>query len=1004
VFSEKVAESTGGGEHFWSLPPQAGAVDAALQVDLSSQPTGVYNYSLTTGINLFVPRGFVGSSSTVAGKIIQVNSITSPFGSGWGLAGCQQLFVNNDGSVLLVDGNGQEQLFQLPARLHRDLLVPSYNTNSILRYDQTTGALLGAFVPSGSGGLAGPISAIFGPDGNLYVTSQATNSILRYDGTTGVFKDAFVAPGSGGLNTPEELLFGPDGNLYVDTRLTNQVLRYNGTTGAFIDVFASGGGLSRPLGMAFGPDGNLYVSSNATVSILRYDGKNGTFLNTFVASGSGGLAAPTKLVFGPDGNLYVTDYQGNQVLRYNGKSGAFMDVFAAGNGLKQPDGLSFGPDGNLYVSSTGTNSVLRYNGTTGAFIDVFVASGEGGLSDPLYSTFFPAIQSGGAISYTSPQGDFSTLEKLPDGTFQRTLKDQTVYTFNAQNMLASVRDRNGNQTQFIYDNAGRLLRVVDPAGLATTLTYSGSQVSTITDPVGRTTQLAFDAAGNLVSITDPDGSQLRWEYDAGHHQTAFIDKRGQRGEDFYDFAGRATKAIRRDGTVVQVSPVEVQGLYPADATTDPTSPPLAVVIDNAMASYADGNGNVVHTLLNQAGQAISSSDAAGPLPLVQRNSQNLVTQLTDARGNTTHFVYDSRGNLTSQSDAAPAVPVVQLPRDFSSVQGSNNLFFEEYGDNRPTNTQNPSSTFAKPLPFVGTVNITNGSATSTGPQYADASDFPFILQDVSRNLLILHPGSGGTNLGGGTANIGASVTFVAPTDGTFHLTGDFARFNDFRSAGDGVDVAIIKNFDAAHLLFASTISSNNAVNPDDPFAGTGVASFSLDVTLTHGDAVRFVVFSDAQGQDGTFDATALRLTITNSTALHSASSGPPAFSAPTTIPVGTYPRSVAVGDLARNGDLDLVTANYADNTVSVLIGHGDGTFAPRQDYPVGNQPWGMVVGDVNGDGIPDIVTANRGDKTVSVLLGKGDGTFGPRTDYPAGSARSPWPWATSTATATLTSF
>ena len=38
----------------------------------------------------------------------------------------------------------------------------------------------------------------------------------------------------------------------------------------------------------------------------------------------------------------------------------------------------------------------------------------------------------------------------------------------------------------------------------------------------------------------------------------------------------------------------------------------------------------------------------------------------------------------------------------------------------------------------------------------------------------------------------------------------------------------------------------------------------------------------------------------------------------------------------------------------------------------------MAVADVNGDGKPDLVVANDGSNTVSVLLGNGDGTFAAR--------------------------
>jgi hypothetical protein len=254
-----------------------------------------------------------------------------------------------------------------------DLLVSSYYTHSVLRYDETTGAFIGVF--ASGGGLSYPQGLAFGPDGNLYVSSGANAMVLRYNGTTGAFMDTFVTYNSGGLGMPRGLVFGPDGNLYVSDYATDGVKRYNGTTGAFMDTFTSGAGLCSGWGLAFGPDGNLYASSVFCNAVLRYNGTTGAFIDTFAS-----VDYPHGLVFGPDANLYVIR---GQVLRYNGTTGAFMDTFASGGGW----GLAFGPDGNLYVSSSNTDQVLRYNGTTGAFMDVF-ASG-GGLDEPTFLIFTP---------------------------------------------------------------------------------------------------------------------------------------------------------------------------------------------------------------------------------------------------------------------------------------------------------------------------------------------------------------------------------------------------------------------------------------------------------------------------------------------------------------------------------------------------------------------------------------------------------------------------------------
>ena len=90
-----------------------------------------------------------------------------------------------------------------------------------------------------------------------------------------------------------------------------------------------------------------------------------------------------------------------------------------------------------------------------------------------------------------------------------------------------------------------------------------------------------------------------------------------------------------------------------------------------------------------------------------------------------------------------------------------------------------------------------------------------------------------------------------------------------------------------------------------------------------------------------------------------------------TYPVGAGPSGVAVADVNGDGKLDLVLAN---DGVSVLLGNGDGTFQPHVDTPpVGGEA--IVVSDLNGDGIPDVATANQVINTLSVLIGHGDGTF-----------------------------
>jgi hypothetical protein len=96
------------------------------------------------------------------------------------------------------------------------------------------------------------------------------------------------------------------------------------------------------------------------------------------------------------------------------------------------------------------------------------------------------------------------------------------------------------------------------------------------------------------------------------------------------------------------------------------------------------------------------------------------------------------------------------------------------------------------------------------------------------------------------------------------------------------------------------------------------------------------------------------------------------------------PADVTVADLNGDGIPDLIYADYVTANVAVRLGKGDGTFGPERTYPAGKGAHEAVVADVNGDGKPDLVCVNAVGDSVSVLLGNGDGTFQPQKAYPVG--------------------
>ncbi|HEU4382217.1 MAG TPA: VCBS repeat-containing protein [Anaeromyxobacteraceae bacterium] len=102
--------------------------------------------------------------------------------------------------------------------------------------------------------------------------------------------------------------------------------------------------------------------------------------------------------------------------------------------------------------------------------------------------------------------------------------------------------------------------------------------------------------------------------------------------------------------------------------------------------------------------------------------------------------------------------------------------------------------------------------------------------------------------------------------------------------------------------------------------------------------------------------------------------------------LGGAASAVVAADFDGDGRLDLAVGYYSEQppNVAILLGNGDGSFRPPATFAGVRIPDDIAVGDLDGNGVPDLVVAGSYSyiqpneyPPVAVLLGKGDGTFAP---------------------------
>jgi hypothetical protein len=608
--------------------------------------------------------------------------------------------------------------------------------------------------------------------------------------------------------------------------------------------------------------------------VLKETYSSGSYTESTIADG--GLSWPTEIAVDGNGNVYFADYFNSRVLKETYSSGSYtQSVIPTGSPLGNTFGVAVDGSGNVYISDVSNTRVLKEDFAGAPPSLSFASTNVGSTSSDSPQTVTVLNFGSAALTAVAPgltlPADFTLATGSgtpPDCTSSFSLAANASCNLSIDFFPTTTGTL--SETLTLTDNS------LNASSATQSITLNGTGIGSVGPPPPTTPTITWATPAPITYGTPLNGVQLN-----------------------------AVASV--DGTYVYSPVAETIPIVGSDALSVTFYPSDSIDYTTATATvYLTVNQPTTTTTTLALSSALVSSGTVVTFTATVSNGSAVTTGLVTFCDATAAYCENSAIIGTAQLTSAGTAVIKLVPgigsHSYKAVFGGNT-------------TSLKSTSSAQALVVTGTFPTATAISSS-----GSAGSYTLT----------------GTVVGTGSASLSptGTVSFLDTSNGNAVLGS--------QTLGSGV----------AALSFAN--SSTPAVG-NEPAAVT-VGDFNGD-----GKADLAV----ANGSSGT-----VTVLLGNGDGTFTAAAGSP-------ITVGSRPVSVAVGDFNGDGKADLAVANYVDNTVTVLLGNGDGTFTPAAGSPivVGNGPGSVVVGDFNGDSKSDLAVANNGDNTVTVLLGNGDGTF-----------------------------
>ncbi|MBI3083801.1 MAG: hypothetical protein HYY90_05510 [Candidatus Omnitrophica bacterium] len=329
------------------------------------------------------------------------------------------------------------------------------------------------------------------------------------------------------------------------------------------------------------------------------------------------------------------------------------------------------------------NSKLNYDGPLGFgwvhFYDVHLTENADGsvlfLDDDGGKRPFTKNPDG---SYTPPPGVYLTLTKLSDGF---TLRDKSglLYRFRSVGKLIRLEDPNGNASTLSY-NGSQLAQVTDALGRSLSLAYNGQgKIERVQDFSGRAWTYAYDGEGNLTSAIDPLNQATGYEYYAGqfnpgnnHNMKKVTDREGHAVQFLYYTNDRVFRHVNDLGETRtfsynifwQETTVTNENGFTKTFRYDEQGNLVKLIEETGAIwrytwdarhnrlSDIDPLGQTTTYTYDDRGNVLTVDDPLNP-PVIHTYEPvfSKRTSTTDARGFRTQWAYDAKGNLRTVTDS-----------------------------------------------------------------------------------------------------------------------------------------------------------------------------------------------------------------------------------------------------------------------------------------------------------------------------------------------------------------